>query len=619
MKKQWICLGVAGALLLSLSACSLPNFSSKNDPGTTLVLSDNAITLNGQAVTADTTTVSVDNDIVYYQAGHGEEYGEGRTADEHTAEEADAHTVVTIREAGTYRVTGTLSAGQLAVDLGEDARENKDAVVTLILDGVDITCTVAPAVIFYNVYECDTAWVAYDNGKAEDYQASPTPDTSAAGANVVLADGSENNINGSYVARIYKEGTTKKLHKYDGAFYSKMSMNISGEETGDGVLNIIAENEGLDSELHLTLNGGTINIQANNDGINTNEDNVSVTTINNGTLNINAGLGKEGDGMDSNGYLVMNGGTVCTMANERSPDGGIDADLDILLNGGRVVAVGTRNDAVSAQSVQCYMELSFASTLPSGSEVVLSDPDGNAVFSFTTEKAAQAITLTDASLQEDTAYTLTINGTLQQYTGNSTGGMGGGMRTEKPEGIEPPEGMEPPELPEGENSQRPEPPEGFEPPEGEKPPQRPADRPDQHPAGIEYPNDQISSTSGEGSTEFVLTNKIRSFSGISDNAQSSGKSRITFSAKVSVDQEGVVTVSDLTSSKGIEKSHVQITVTDVPSEDYSSSCRWSDGEDALAGILPQDPGSYQLTISVTEDDTYTGTSQFFFRIKESEL
>ena len=104
--------------------------------------------------------------------------------DEHTAEEAGAHTVVTIRKAGTYRVSGSLSAGQLAVDLGDDAKTDPSSVVTLILDGVDITCTVAPAVIFYNVYECDADFVAYDNEETDNYVSSPTVDTSAAGANV---------------------------------------------------------------------------------------------------------------------------------------------------------------------------------------------------------------------------------------------------------------------------------------------------------------------------------------------------------------------------------------------------------------------------------------------------
>ena len=589
--------------------------------GTQLVLSDSGITLNGQTVTADTEAVTLTHDIVYYQAGQGEDYGEGSEADGHTAEEANAHSVVTIRLPGTYRVSGSLSAGQLAIDLGEDAKENPEAVVTLILDGVDIQCSVAPAVIFYNVYECDTAWVAYDNEKVESYQASPTVDTSAAGANVVLADGSENNISGSYVARIYKEGTNKKLHKYDGAFYSKMSMNLSGQEEGSGVLNITAANEGLDSELHLTLNGGTVNIQAENDGINTNEDNVSVTTVNGGALNITAGLGEEGDGIDSNGYLVVNGGTIVTTANQRSPDGGIDADLDILLNGGQVIAVGTRNDAVSGQSQQPYMELSFASTLPSGSEIVLSDPEGVELFSYTTQRTAQAVTLSCADLKEDVAYTLTVNGVVQQYTGNSIGFPGGGMppegmeRPERPEGFEMPEGMKPPEGMEfPADGQRPEPPEGMEPPKdfdaGRKPD-------GDFPGGTSRPGME-QAAAATGSTEFILTKERRTFSGVSDSAQDSGKTEVSFDVQISVDENGVVTVSDITTSADVDMSHVQLTITDVPSEDYSASCLWSEGVDALSDILPEDPGNYRLTISITGDEDYTGTSQFSFHIQDDE-
>ena len=224
---------------------------------------------------------------MFYLSGQDFTYGEGSKEDEHEQSEADAHTVVHITQPGRYVLSGKLSAGQIAVDLGKDAEENPDSVVTLILNGVDITCTVAPAVIFYNVYEC---------GVADEETATKDVDTESAGANVIVADGTENNINGSYVAKIYKsyelneDGTevvdSKKLHKYDAAFYSKKTMNVDGGEKGDGILNIKAENEGLDSELHLTINGGIINITSGNDGINTNEDNVSVTTVNGGKLNI---------------------------------------------------------------------------------------------------------------------------------------------------------------------------------------------------------------------------------------------------------------------------------------------------------------------------------------------
>ena len=249
-------------------------------------LSDGEITIDGDAVTTNTEeAVYVANDIVYYEDGKDFTYGEGSAEDAHSKEEAQKHMVVHITKPGTYVLSGKLEAGQIAVNLGEDAKDDPEAVVTLVLNNVDITCSVAPGVIFYNVYEC---------GSSDEEEATKDVDTSEAGANVLIADGTTNTVSGSYVARIYKsvelneEGNevvdSKKLHKYDAAFYSKMSMNINGGEVGDGILNINAENEGLDSELHLTINGGQINIISGNDGINTNEDNVSVTTINGGML-----------------------------------------------------------------------------------------------------------------------------------------------------------------------------------------------------------------------------------------------------------------------------------------------------------------------------------------------
>lgn len=183
--------------------------------------------------------------------------------------------------------------------------------------------------IFYNVYDCGA-----QTRTPPRRPWTPPP----AGANVLIADGTINNVTGSYVARIYdpdsvvlsEDGMTvedsEKLHKYDGAFYSKMSMNVDGGEAGTGVLNITADNEGLDTELHLTINGGTINITSGNDGINTNEDNVSVTTVNGGSVNIQVtGETGEGDGIDSNGWLVINGGAVTAAACSNSGDAGIDA------------------------------------------------------------------------------------------------------------------------------------------------------------------------------------------------------------------------------------------------------------------------------------------------------
>lgn len=589
------------AVMLAFSSILLsPVVSAADIPETVIKLSDGAVTVDGKAASTDSTSaVYTGADIVYYKAGQDSTYGEGTSADGHEASVAEAHTVVTITQPGTYRVSGTLSAGQLAIDLGENAAEDASAVVKLILDGVNITATVAPAVIFYNVYE--------PYSSSEDTKGAT--DLSSAGAQVIIADGSDNHVNGSYVARIYKEGTTKKLHKYDAAFYSKMSMNISGEAAGTGKLSIISDNEGLDSELHLTLNGGNVYVESQDDGINTNEDGISVTTINGGYLHVNAGLGAEGDGIDSNGYLIINGGKIVTMANERSPDGGIDADQDIILNGGTVIALGTRNDATSASSKQPFMELMFASTQAAGSVIDIRDADGNKLLSHTAEKAFQSLTFTSADLALDTEYHVYVNGIQQQYSGNSFGMMGGrppgGAGGGRPEGAPgggqgtPPFGNgTPPEPPSGE---APELPQGMTPPEM---------------GGM--PGGQTEAT-GEASDAFVLTNTIHSFSAITDSA-TSGKQKVTFSINdgkgiTNAASGGSIVLNSIRASTELPEQDVQITVTDVPSENYSESALLSDGLDAIAAILPKDDGTYRLTAAVVSGNAeYTGATSLQFTI-----
>lgn len=483
--KQIAALVLTGCLSVGLlSACgaqSVPAEEALPEGTVSIQLSDSGITVDGEKASSDdTAAVYTAHDIVFYQAGQGFTYGEGTAADEHTQEEADAHTVIHITQPGTYALSGTLSAGQVAVDLGEGAEEDAGAVVTLILNGADITCTVAPAVIFYNVYECSSA---------DTETAAKDVDTSAAGANVVIADGTENNITGSYVARIYKpdsvvlneNGTavadSKKLHKYDGAFYSKMSMNVDGGAEGTGILNIFAENEGLDSELHLTINGGNINILAGNDGINTNEDGVSVTTINGGCLDIRVDGGTgEGDGIDSNGWLVINGGSVTAAACAASGDAGIDSDMGIYINGGTVMASGNMYDRIE-DSGQNYVVFSFAERQQGGTTYTLEDVGSMPIGSYTPANDFTYLVISDGNMSA--AYYRLLQGEaplsgIVSAGEMGSGGMGGGPR---PDGeMRPPEGvpgqerpqpgkggmtMDPPGQERPEDGVRPQRPEGF--------------------------------------------------------------------------------------------------------------------------------------------------------------
>ena len=409
-------------------------YESRFSKETVITLSDEGVKATGP----DAISVFSSDDIIYYEDrdayASGNPYGEGKDADKHTAEEAAKHTVVNITAPGAYRVTGKLSYGQIRIDLGDDAYEDESAVVELILDNADITCTVAPAIVFMNVYECDGNW-SKDTAKAD-------VDTSAAGANLILEG--KNTVTGSYVAKIFKDKDgEKKLWKQDGAIYSYMSMNVYGP----GALTLNADNEGMDTELHLTINGGDITILSGNDGINTNEDNVSVTTINAGTVHIVAGLGEEGDGIDSNGYLVINGGTVISAAKPMS-DSGLDSDKGSYIHGGTVIAFGAAMDWAETESSQVTMNLQFSQrqkgalqiTTEEGAEIFSFDPATDPVLKDY-DRGFQGAVISTSAFKIGDSYLVYSNGAQMQYTSTDVmrgpGGFGGQMpggKGQRPQG-----------------------------------------------------------------------------------------------------------------------------------------------------------------------------------------
>ena len=245
----------------------------------------------------------------------------------------------------------------------------------------------------------------------------------------------------------------------------------------------------------MTVNGGKINIVSGNDGINTNEDGVSVTTVNGGSLNILCdGSTGEGDGIDSNGWLVINGGTVISAACATSGDAGIDSDMGICLNGGTVVASGNMMDRIG-ESDATFAVFQFAQRQKGGSEYLLKNELGEQIAAWTPANDFTYLVVSGEELTPGT-YSLWQGDTRLSVASGMRGGMMPGRfdMGQMPEGFDPanipqngqmPEGFDPADIPQ--NGQIPEAfvpgnmppsdrmPEGFDPenmpqgrPEGEK-------------------------------------------------------------------------------------------------------------------------------------------------------
>ena len=494
----------------------------------------------------------------------------------HSEEEAWNNPVLHITQPGTYELSGTWH-GQIWIDLGEqdDTFTDENAKVTLILNGVNVTCDTAPALVFYSVYEADNGWE-----KRDSY--GPEVDISNAGAKVILADDSVNNFTGTNVYRMlkakYKDDDStdevkvqKKQRKIDGAFYSFQSLLIDGEEKDNGVLNVFSGFEGLDTELHLTIDGGKVNIQSQDDGMNVNEDGVSVLTVNGGELHIVAGLGAEGDGVDSNGYLVVNGGVVISAAKPMS-DSGLDSDRGSFVNGGYVVATGSTMNWAETQSKQVTMNLQFGYDQASDEAIIVTDLDGKVIFAYDPDKdettgsnnrGYRGAVISSPAFKMGETYNVYVGGDVegtemdglydittvngfsgavrQVYTGTDVRGFGPGGHGGFPGGPEgfprnPPEGMdEQPPMPGGmggpdrhgsfpENQEnmgeQPPFPEGMggfpgdpENMGGQQPPM-PGDL-GNFPGRFPGRQDQAN-PAGEPSTEFFMNDTVNAFSGVAD-------------------------------------------------------------------------------------------------------
>lgn len=153
-------------------------------------------------------------------------------------------------------------------------------------------------------------------------------------------------------------------------------------------------------------------------GFDMDADESCVLTINGGTITINAG----GDGIDSNGYFYMNGGTVYVEGPESNGDSALDYSISATITGGYFLSTGYSGMAQNfgSDSTQCSYMLTLSSNTSGTTTVTLTDADGKVLLSHETSKSYNSIIVSCPELEVGSTYTLTTGDTSQSITPTST-------------------------------------------------------------------------------------------------------------------------------------------------------------------------------------------------------
>ncbi|WP_244307534.1 carbohydrate-binding domain-containing protein, partial [Leuconostoc litchii] len=319
---------------------------------------------------------------------------------------------VTINESGTYYVEGSSTNAQIIIDAPVTA------VIKLVFNNVDLANQIGAVI----------------NGKQF--------------GSLVVENVGTNNITSSVV--IDDEDTLDIINP-NGAIYADGDLTIEGSGTlnisstmngisadgtltiNSGTLNITKSYEALEGEI-ITINGGIINLNSSDDIINAQLDQTKYDSgstdeqainINGGTLTIRG----NGDGLDSNGDINITGGTIIDLIDSTPDNGALDSDGTITFTGGMIIwgGSGTEGTPEESTSTQSYVAIGSVSA----GSIISITKNGEEFVNTIIPDITTYLNISVPGIVAGETYQVTINGVSSNIVAGQGGGSGmtaeGGM------------------------------------------------------------------------------------------------------------------------------------------------------------------------------------------------
>lgn len=230
---------------------------------------------------------------------------------------------VTITAAGTYVITGSSSNAQIVIDAPDDAK------VQIVLDGVTLSNGSGPCILASNA---DKVFVTLAEG---------TVNMLSDGSSWTLAgteDEPDATIFGTCDLAINGSGTLNVKATTHHGIHSTDDLVVTG-----GTLNVDAANDGLVGKDSVKIGGASVHVTAQDNGVKATND----TDENKGFVLISAGdvdIDAQADGIKATRLIKTSGGTVTV----DSQDDALHSDTDLWLDGG-TLAISAADDGMHAE------------------------------------------------------------------------------------------------------------------------------------------------------------------------------------------------------------------------------------------------------------------------------
>lgn len=199
---------------------------------------------------------------------------------------------VTIIQAGTYQIAGTLDDGALIVESAENAK------ITLVLGGVNIKNSIGAAI---QISTADDVTIELSEGTTNVLQSGEEVDIATATESEEASGGA---LQSKADLKIKGKGSLTVLGYLNNGIHCTKDLKIK-----NGNISVTALGHGIKGKNSVTVSGGTVTVTSGKDGITSDEtenEEKGFVTIENGEIIITSA----GDGVSAETTLTVTGGVI---------------------------------------------------------------------------------------------------------------------------------------------------------------------------------------------------------------------------------------------------------------------------------------------------------------------